>query len=297
MKNILCTITLTGLLLTMSFSPTWGWDGHTQEDINNTQDKRLCLQPAMMPPSTAAKVLCAIARARGSLHETKFVDAENTLHRARTLIDLIKYAGPMRRVTDQLWAVKKIFDDEASEKIALDLIPIDLALTNLEYFVPVVEAKTHLKATRESLHKNDRVSAKKYLEALNNALVYTERVLPLRATEHHIAQSQELLAHNKIRQADAVLENAEAGIELISLHVDVLPIEQARKSFLRSMEMHQVAKVEGKRTGLKQAGIWLTRHVQTGDGEVPAAATPMTGKIGTLFKEPGKKGLPGTPAS
>ncbi len=284
------------MLLTTSFSPTWGWDGHTQEDFNNTEDKILCLQPAMMPPSTAAKVLCAIALARGSLHNKAFAHATNDLHRARTLIELIKYAGPMTRVKDQLWEVKKNLNYESSEKIALDLIPIDLALTNLEYFVPVAEAKTHLNAARESLHNNDRVSAKKHLEALNNALVHTEGALPLRATERHITQAQELLAHNNMRQADAVLENAEAGIEFISLRVDVVPIEQARKSFRRGMEMHPVAKVEGERTGRKQAGVWLTRHVQMGDREVTAEATAMTGMDGTLTEESRQIGIAVTPA-
>lgn len=296
MKNIFCKITLTGMLLTTSFSPAWGWDGSPQESLNNTEDKVLCLQPAMMPPSTAAKVLCAIARARGSLHNKAFAHATNALHRARTLIDLIKYAGPMTRVKDQLWEVKKNLAYESSEKIALDLIPIDLALTNLEYFIPVVEAKAHLNAARESLHNNDRVSAKKHLEALNNALLYTEGALPLRATERHITQAQQLLAHNKMRQADTVLENAEAGIELMSLRVDVVPIKQARKSFWRGMEMHPVAKVEEEKTGLTQAGVWLTRHVQSGVGEVTAEATSLTGKIGTLFEKPGQKRIAVTPA-
>ncbi|MEO8328011.1 MAG: hypothetical protein ABI618_19360, partial [Nitrospirota bacterium] len=95
--------------------------------------------------------------------------------------------------------------------------------------------------------------------------------------------------------ADAVLENAEAGIELMSLRVDVVPIIQARKSNWRGMEMHPVAKVEGDKTGLTQAGVWLTRHVQSGVREVTAEATAMTGMGATLFKEPGQKGLAGTP--
>lgn len=115
------------MLLATSFSQTWGWDGYTQEDINNTEDKILCLQPAVMPPSTAAKVLCAIAQARVSLNETKFADAANTLHHAQTLIDLIKYAGLTTRVKDQLWEVKKNFDYESPRQINLDLIPLDLA--------------------------------------------------------------------------------------------------------------------------------------------------------------------------
>ena len=296
MKNILCKITLTGVLLTTSFSTTWGWDGSPQENLKNTEDKVFCLQPALMQPSTAAKVLCAIARARESLHNKAFAHATNDLHRARTLIDLIKYAGPLTRVKDQLWEVKKNLSYESSEKISLDLTPIDLALTNLPYFVPVVEAKAHLHAAHTSLHNKDKVSAKAHLEALNNALVYTEGVLPLRTTERHIAQAQELLARNNIRQADAVLENAEAGIELITLRLDVVPIEQARKSFGRGMDMHPVAKAEGERTGLKQAGVWLTRHVQTGDREVPAEATAMTGMVRTLTDESGQKGIADTPA-
>ncbi len=291
MKNILRQFTLIGVLLTSSLSPTWGWDGHTQEPIDNTHDKILCLQPAMMPPSTAAKVLCAIARARESLRDKTFAHATNDLQHALTLIDLIKYAGPTTRVKDQLWEVKKNLDFEFSEKFALDLIPIDLALTNLEYFVPVVEAKAHLHAARKSLHNKDRVSAKKHLEDLNNALVYTEGVLPLTATEQHIVKAQKLLTHNNIRQANAVLENAEAGIEFISLHMDVVPIDQARKSLERGMERYPAATVEAEKTGLKQAGVWLTRHVQTRDGEVTAEATAMTGLVGTLTEETEQKGL------
>lgn len=296
MKIILCKVTLTALLLTISFSPTWGWDGHTQEDMHNTENKILCLQPAMIPPSTAAKVLCAIAQARGSLHDKTFAHATNDLHHARTLIDFIKYAGSTTRGKDQLWEVKKNLDYESTREIALGLIPLDLVLTNLEYFVPVVEAKAHLKAAHEGLRNKDKVSAKTHLEALFNALMYTEGVLPLTATEHLIAQAQELLTHNKIRQANAVLEKAEAGIEFKTLRVDVVPIDHARKSLWRRVETFSAGNIEAEKTDLKQAGIWLTRHGLTRDGEVTAEATAMTGKIGTLFEEPGQKGLAGTPA-
>ena len=295
MKIILCQFILIGVLLTSSLSPTWGWDGQTPKDINNTEDKIFCLQPLMMPPSTAAKVLCAIALARGSLHDKTFAHAAHDLHHARILIDLIKYAGPTRRVKDQLWEVKKIWDFESSEKIAMDLIAIDLALTNLEYFVSVVEAKAYLHAAQESLHNKDRMSAQKHLEALNNALMYTEGALPLTATEHHIAQAQNLLTHNKIRQADAVLEHAEAGIEFISLGVNVVPIDQARKSLWRGMETYPAARVKAEKTGLKEAGVWLTRHAQTRDQEVTGEATALTGMVGTLTEETWQKGLVITP--
>ncbi|GJL67966.1 MAG: hypothetical protein NPIRA06_06010 [Nitrospirales bacterium] len=296
MKKILSQVTLTGVLLTMSFSPTWGWDGHSQENMHNSEDKILCLQPAMMPPSTAAKVLCAIAQARGSLHNKTFAHATNDLHHARTLIALTKYAGLTTLVKKQLWEVKKNLAYESSRQITLDLIPLDLALTNLEYFIPMVEAKAHLNAAQGSLRNKDKVSAKTHLEDLYKALVYTEEILPLTATDHHIARAQELLRYNKIWQAEAVLENAEAGIEFKSLRVDVVPRDQARKSLWRQMETPSTGKIAAEKADLKQAGVWLTRHRLTPDGEVTAEATLMTGRIGTLIQEPGKKKLAGIPA-
>ncbi|MDT3779629.1 YfdX family protein [Nitrospira sp. MA-1] len=295
MKKLLSQVTLTGILFTMSFSPTWGWDGHIQ-DLHNSEDKILCLQPARMPPSIAAKVLCAIAQARGSLHDKTFAHTTNDLHHARTLIAFTKYAGLTTQVKKQLWEVKKNLAYESSSQSTLDLIPLDLALTNLEYFVPMVEAKAHLIAAQGSLRNKDKVSAKTHLEDLYKALVYTEEVLPLTVTDHHIARAQELLRHNKIRQADAVLEKAEAGIEFKSLRVDVVPMDQARKSRWRHMETFSTGKIAAEKADLKQAGVWLTRHRLKPEGEVTSEATLMTGKIGTLLQESGKKGLAGLPA-
>ncbi len=295
MKYIFCEFTLIGVLLTSFLSPTWAWDGHTGKDIDNTEDKILCLQPATMPPSTAAKVLCAIARARESLHHKTFAQATNDLNHARTLIDLIKFAGPTTRVKDQLWEVKKNWDFESSEKIALDLIPIDLGLTNLEFFVPVVEAKAHLHAVYKSLNNKDRTSAKHHLEALNNALNYTEGALPLTATEHHIAQAQKLMANNNIQQADAFLGNAEAGAEFRSLRVDVISMAQARKNLWPGMETYPAPNVHSEKNSLKQAEVWLTRHVQARDEEVPEEKTALTGMVATLTEEDEQKGLAVTP--
>lgn len=294
MKYIFCEFTLIGVLLTSFLSPTWAWDGQTGKDIDNTEDKILCLQPATLPPSTAAKVLCAIARARESLHHKTFAQATNDLHHARTLIDLIKF-GPTTRVKDQLWEVKKNWDSESKEKIALDLIFIDLGLTNLEFFVPVVEAKAHLHAAHKSLNNNDRASAKNHLEALNNALIYREGVLPLTATEHHIARAQKLMAHNNIQQADAVLGNAEAGAELRSLRVDVISMAQARKNLWPGMGTYPAPNVQSEKNSLKQAEVWLTRHVQAPDEKVPEEKTALTGMVATLPEEDEQKGLAVTP--
>ena len=88
MKYIFCEFTLIGVFLTSFLSPTWAWDGQTGKDIDNTKDKILCLQPATMPPSTAAKVLCAIARARESLHHKTFAQqSEVKIKRSLAQVD------------------------------------------------------------------------------------------------------------------------------------------------------------------------------------------------------------------
>lgn len=289
MNYTLYQLPLTGMLLTASLSPTVGWDDTVQENHKFTEGKAPSPQEEMSLASTAAKVLRAIAQARGSIHEKNFDQATNDLRQALTLIDLVKAARPTARVKDHIWVAKKHLDYESTEKVALDLIPIDLALTNLEYFIPVEEAKAHLNAAHDSLTNKDKAGAKKHLEAVDQALVYTEVDLPLAATEHHVVAAQELLADNKPKKADVALENAEAGVEFISLRVDAPPIGHVKKSLWQGMEAYAAGNFEAGKTGLKQAGLWLTRAGQTQDEDVKAEATAIAGELRTLAAETKQK--------
>ena len=280
---------LPDLLFTTSFSQTLEWDDAVQEESKITEGKALAPQGEMSLASTAAKVLCAIAQARGSIHEKNIVQATHGLHKARTLIDLLKAVRPTARVKDHIWVAKKHLDYEPTEKVALDLIPIDLALTNLEYFIPVTEAKAHLQAAHKSLINKDKAGAKKHLEAVDHSLVYTEVDLPLAATEHHLGTAQELLADNKPRKADAALEDAEAGVEFISLSVDA-PIVHAKKSLWQGMEAYAAGNVDAGKIDLKQAGVWLTHAMQTRDEEVKAEATALAGELRTLAADTKSQG-------
>lgn len=282
MIHTLCQFTLSSALLTTPFSSTCELKDSNQENSQMVEGNTLCPQEDMRLASTAAKVLCAIAQARGSLHAKDIPQVTIELEQARALIDLIKATHPTTRVKDHLWVAKKHLDYESTEKVAQDLIPIDLALANLEYLIPIEEAKSHLEAAHKSLTNKDRAAAKKYLEAVEHALVYTEVDLPLAATEHHIVMAQELLTHNKPKKAEACLEDAEAGVEFISLRVDVPPIGPARQSLWHGMEAYAAGNFEAVKIDLNQAGVWLTHAVQTRDQGVKAEATAIAGELRTL---------------
>ncbi|MBA3967642.1 MAG: YfdX family protein [Nitrospirales bacterium] len=183
----------------------------------------------------------------------------------------------------------KHLDYEPTDKVALDLIPIHLALTNLEYFIPVTEAKAHLHVAHKSPINKDKTGAKKHLEAVDHSLVYTEVDLPLAATEHHLGIAQELLADKKPRKADAALEEAEAGVEFISLSVGA-PIVHAKKSLWQGMEAYAAGNVEAGKIDLNQAGVWLTHAMQTRDKEVKAEATALAGELRTLAADTKSQG-------
>lgn len=290
MIHTLCQFTLSSALLTAPINSTCELKDSIQDDRQMVKSNPLCPQEDMRLASTAAKVLCAIAQARGSLHAKNLPQAAIELEQARALIDLIKATHPTTRVKDHLWVAKKHLDYESTEKVAKDLIPIDLALAKLEYWIPIEEAKTQLEAAHQSLINKDRAAAKKYLEAVEHALVYTEVDLPLAATEHHIVMAQDLLTHNKPKKAEATLEDAEAGVEFISLRVDVPPIGPARRSLWHGMEAYASGNVEAGKSDLRQAEVWLTRAVQTRDESVKSEATAIAGELRTLAGETRQKG-------
>lgn len=123
-----------------------------------------------------------------------------------------------------------------------------------------------------------------------NAPVYREVDLPLAATEHHIVMAQELLTHNKPKKAEATLEDAEARVEFISLRMDVHPIRPARQSLWHGIEAYAAGNSDAVKIDLNQAGVWLTRAVQTRHEGVKAEATALAEELRTMAGGARQKG-------
>lgn len=289
MNHSLREITMTGVLVTVFLIPTTGWGERIQEDIKITEGKPLSSQEERILSLTAAKVLRAIAQARGAIHEKNVTQAETDLQEVQTLIALIKAARPTTRIRDHIWVAKKHLDYESTEKVALDLIPIDMALTELAYVIPVEEAKTHLDAAHKSLTMEDKPAAKKHLEAVNEALVYTEVDLPLSATEQHVLTAKQLLQNHKPKEADAALAAAEDGVEYISISMNS-PITQAKKSLWAAMQAYTSGQYVSAKAHLKRAATWLNRIAQGGEATVDTEAQHLAAEVTALTGDVEKSG-------
>lgn len=275
---------MTGMLVTVFLIPTTGWGERIQEDIKITEGKPLSSQEERILSSTSAKVLRAIAKARGAIYEKNVTQAETDLQEIQTLIALIKAARPTTRIRDHIWVAKKHLDYESTEKVALDLIPIDMALTELAYVIPVEEAKTHLDAAHKSLTKEDKPAAKKHLEAVNEALVYTEVDLPLSATEQHVLTAKQLLQSNKPKEADAALAAAEEGVEFIAISMNS-PMTQAKKSLWAAMQAYTSGQHASAKAHLKRAATWLNRIAQGGEATVDTEAHHLAAEVTALSED------------
>ena len=276
-------VSITGVLLSALFIPTLGWGERIHEDIKNTVGKPLSPQEEQILASSATKVLRAIAQARGAVHEQNFTQAKNDLKKVQTLIALINTARPTTRIRDYIWVAQKHLDYESTEKVALDLVPIDMALTELAYVIPIEEAKTHLEAAHKSLTKQDKPAAKKHLEAVKEALVYTDVDLPLSATVQHILNAEQFLQDHKLKETDAALAAAEDGVEFISISMNSY-MAHAKKSLWEAMQAYTSGQYVSAKAHLKRAATWLTRVAQGEQPKVDSEAQHLAAEVTALTK-------------
>lgn len=135
---------------------------------------------------SAAHILRYIAGARYAIAANDIAKARSDLQQSLNLIDILKLQQPTVKVRDHIWVAKKHLEYESTEKVAEDLVPIEADLTEIEDFVPVEEARKHIRSAGAYLKKGDKAGAKKELEAADAALIYTEVDLPLSNTERQI---------------------------------------------------------------------------------------------------------------
>ena len=105
--------------------------------------------------ANAARVLRNIVEARAKIHSGEAERAEAALSSALALVDRIKAARPSTRVADHVWVMEQHLDLEKTHEVALDLIPIDISLADLEDVASVQRAQQYLEDTRMHLKEGD----------------------------------------------------------------------------------------------------------------------------------------------
>jgi len=241
--------------------------------------------------SAAAKVLHRIVEARAAIHAGNPASAERDLYKALTLIANIKAMRPTTCIADHTWVAEKHLDYEEPDEVALDLIPIEVCLADLEDVVRVQSAQRHLEETRGHLKRGDAEAARQAIQRLRESLAQTEIDLPLNSTEQHIRMALASLSEDTPTEAEAALKKAEAGVRFVSLGPST-PLAKARRALWQATENHAAGHHKAVQADLVRALIWLDR-VKTGtDANVDREAERLRVEINELiqreaYKKPG----------
>lgn len=237
---------------------------------------------------SAASALRHIAQARANIHNKHLAKAKTELAQVRKLIEIIKSARPTSKVIDHIWVAKKHLDYRNTVEVGEDIIPIDAGLTEIEDLVPVKQARKHLKKARRHLQQGQRKAALKELDAVQDNLIYTEVDLPLASTEQSVIMAQDLLAHNKVTEADQALAMAEDGVQYLSMSV-AAPLSQARKSIYRAMQSYASKEYDKTRAELSNASDWLKKAATNANRSTDKKITHMDKLLKTLSNRVSKK--------
>lgn len=257
-------------------------------DIN----QEIIIEPARVVTPTqqeilsnaAASVLRHISDARSALYLKKPDAAKKSLQEVERLIQIIKAGRPVAKIKDHIWVAKNHLDYEQTQEVAEDLIPIYADLSDIEDFVPVVEARKKLDKANESLKKGNKKAAKEELTAVDEAVTYSEIDLPLAETERQVSLAQKALDQNKLTDADKALQAAEDGVQFFSVGFEG-PLGKAKKSYLQATENYAAKKYEAAKADLQKAGTWIKRAGQSSDKKIRQEAVNLEKSMKDLEKK------------
>ena len=250
---------------TGAYLPTAGATGvppapALHEDVAIAPARSLTPQEETILSHSAARVLQHVAAARAAIHEKKADRATAELVKAQNLINIIKAARPTIKVTDRIWLDKKHFEYKDTQVVPLDSIPIEAALTDIADVVPMEKLRQHV----ATMKKTKKAAKAKGLEALQDALVYTEVDLPLASTEEAVIRARTALADKDFKTADRVLAMAQEGVKFLSIAIES-PMTAARNALAQANQDYAAKKYDLVEQDLVAAKAQLARAVKSAD--------------------------------
>lgn len=256
---------------------------HAETGQSVTDDRQGAAVISGQNISTAAsEILRHIVDARSAIHQQKISAAESELQSAVKLIDYIKSVIPSTQIADHIWVAEKHLDSQKSQEVALDLIPIELSLTEIEEVYSVIQAKRHLDNVKSHLSQQEVEAARKELIQLRESLIQAEVDLPLTLTEQQIHQAVKLLSEADAMGADRALMNAEAGIRFVSLGSST-PLAKSRRLLWQAIEDYSAGRHDSVRQNLTQALGWLEQAKSPNDEKSEYEARRLRNEISELL--------------
>ncbi|MCP5444507.1 MAG: YfdX family protein [Chromatiaceae bacterium] len=278
-QKIVMTLLVTAILL---FSGTLSIGSETVTDTQvSIHAAPIPSQPSMS--ASASKVLRNIVNARASIHMGELNQAERELYAAMKLIEYIKAIRPSTQITDHIWIAEKHLESQKPTEVALDLIPIEISLTDIEAVHQIQQAKRHIENTRSRLAKQDMESTRKELIRLRESLDQTEVDLPLNSTEDHISKALKQLAGNDKTGADNALREAEAGVRFISLG-NSTPLSKTRRLLWQALEDFSAGHHLAVKAGLTKALNMLGKIESASDPKSMHEAQRLRSEINELLQ-------------
>jgi hypothetical protein len=176
----------------------------------------------------ASIVIEAIVEARTELQAKKKAKAKKALQKASTALDRIVAERPTTSIAATLLTSKRELDlPEIAESV--ETIPIFASLDRIEQHVASPKAISERKTERQGDKDGVSVEEKQADLAMIDAnLIYTEVDMPIASTRVHILAAQRLVDEGKLKDADEMLEQAQASLEVIE-EVHEAPEFEARQ--------------------------------------------------------------------
>lgn len=283
MINARARLTTTGLIAAalLTAGPAIIWAETPPGTPAGVQRATMPVQEGMSVLAT--EVLRRIVEARAAIHAGESKRAEEELQEALALIERIKAVRPGTRVADHIWVAEKQLNYQDPHEVALNLIPIEISLNDLEEIFSVQRAKRHLQETKSHLDRGDAEAAREGLAQLKDSLTQTEVDLPLTSTEQHIGTAFAELAEGKLEEADQALQDAEAGVRFVSLGSSI-PLAKARRELWQAMEDYAAGHHEAVEADLRRAQDWLEKVNADADTKTQREAQRLHSDIMELLE-------------
>ncbi|MFH1241141.1 MAG: YfdX family protein [Pseudomonadota bacterium] len=248
-----------------------------EEEVIITPARPLTYSEQKQISSLAVKVLRHISNARGYIHDKNSKDAKKEINQALKLIENIRAGLPTTTIRDHIWVAQKHLSYENTEEVIPDLIPIYASLDAVEDFIPVKEVRQHVD------------EAKKELALADEGLLFVEIDLPLGHTERKVIEAAHLLANNEEKKADEALNDAEEGVQVISVAI-YHPLLIAETSLWQASKQYARGKYEAALAALKKAKEFLKKAAKDTDEQTKKEIDALKEKIDDLEKKIGEKG-------
>ncbi len=259
------------------------------DQINITSGRSITLQDQESMALSAARVLRHVADARIAIHKKDLATARVDITSAQTLMKIINQVRPITDITYNIHTKAskkhKAIDYHDTDKIPLEMIPIDMEQTFVTDLAPVKQAA--MKAAHAHAHYLATKSRNKNTEAVapvEDQDIFTEVAIPFTPTQELLNIAAKELNMNKGKNADKALELIEENTDITVIEANT-PVEHARLNLLKATKQAYLSDTTKAKASLEKAEKWLKKAAKNADTKTRAKIKNLSNTMRSLKKK------------